>query len=37
MFPERQRHPHTDWKDEVVFLDKIFGMDQLVEQLNKYY
>ncbi|CAG8487302.1 7457_t:CDS:2, partial [Paraglomus occultum] len=25
MFPEKQRPPHTDWKDEVAFLDKIFG------------
>jgi S-adenosylmethionine decarboxylase len=26
MFPERQLHVHRDWKDEVAFLDRHFGM-----------
>lgn len=25
-FPERQMGPHRDWRDEVDFLDRIFGM-----------
>ena len=24
-FPERQMGPHRDWRDEVDFLDRIFG------------
>ncbi|CAG8553510.1 11343_t:CDS:2 [Ambispora leptoticha] len=25
MFPERQLHPHKDWKDEVTYLEKLFA------------
>ena len=24
-FPERQHGPHKDWRDEVNFLDSVFG------------
>lgn len=24
-FPERQQGPHRDWRDEVQFLDSVFG------------
>jgi len=30
MFPERQLHVHRDWKDEVEFLDRHFGMRVLL-------
>lgn len=26
MFPEKQLYPHSDWKQEVEFLDKYFGI-----------
>lgn len=33
-FPERQIGPHKDWRDEVNFLDNVFGMPPYVEQVE---
>ncbi|CAG8597704.1 18235_t:CDS:2, partial [Racocetra fulgida] len=36
MFPERQLHPHNDWKDEVAYLEQLFdnGSAYTVGRIN---
>ncbi|KAH0565048.1 hypothetical protein GP486_001557 [Trichoglossum hirsutum] len=36
LFPDRQRHPHRSWRDEVMFLDKMFlgGSAYMIGKMN---